>query len=251
MKKGKILIGTSGWSYKGWKNIFYPSELPPTDYLSFYAKYFKTTEINTSFYHLPQEKTIINWAAKVPENFKFCPKISRYLTHMKKLKDPDEPLQRFFNVFEPLQHLCGPVLVQLPPSLAFDYARTQYFFELLKNHYSNYDFALEIRHPSWLAIESLDLLSDYNIAFVISQSGVNFPYAELVTSKNIYIRFHGPEALYASSYTDEMLFDFAERCINWSAKGHSIWAFFNNDINGHALNNAQTLIKMVTGKLDI
>ncbi len=147
--------------------------------------------------------------------------------------------------------LCGPVLVQLPPSLAFDYARTQYFFELLKNHYSNYDFALEIRHPSWLSIESLDLLSSYNIAFVISQSGVNFPYAEFITSKNIYIRFHGPAALYASSYTDEMLFDFAERCINWSDKGHSIWAFFNNDINGHALNNAKTLIKMVTGKLDI
>jgi len=245
MRKGKIYIGTSGWSYKHWKDIYYPSDLKTTDYLSFYAKDFSVSEINSSFYHLPREQTVINWVAKVPHGFKFCPKMSRYITHMKKLNDVQEALERFFLVFEPMRTRCGPVLVQLPPSLKFNEEVVADFFKLLKSDYSQYAFALEVRHASWLEANPLSLLRKYKIAFVISQSKNRFPYAEEVTSKHIYLRFHGPEALYASGYTSEMLQQYAKKIRAWSNDGHIIWAFFNNDIAAHALTDAKVLEEMV------
>src|SRR5687768_8695063 len=104
----KIHIGTSGWSYKHWKEDFYPKGLKQTDWLSFYARSFSITEINTSFYRLPAAETVINWTKKVPKKFLFCPKMSRYLTHMKKLHDPEEPLERFFEIFQPMKKTNGP-----------------------------------------------------------------------------------------------------------------------------------------------
>src|SRR4051812_26378739 len=112
MKATAIHIGTSGWSYKHWKKIFYPENLPPADWLQFYATRFNITEINTSFYHTPQETTTEAWKKKVPARFMFCPKMSRYLSHMKKLKEPEESMQRFFTAFAPLKRKIGPVLVQ-------------------------------------------------------------------------------------------------------------------------------------------
>jgi uncharacterized protein YecE (DUF72 family) len=241
----KLHIGTSGWSYKDWKGLYYPEGLKPAEWLTFYAKQFDITEINTSFYHLPRKQTALNWAAKVPAGFRFCPKISRYLTHMKKLHEPEEPLQRFFEVFEPIKDVLGPVLVQLPPSLKFDYELAENFFKILNKDYKEFEFALEVRHNTWLENDSLDLMAKYNVAFVISQSGVNFPYAEVVTAKNIYIRFHGPGALYASSYSAEMLQDFAGKFKHWIKEGHTIWAFFNNDYFGHAIQNAQRLKDLI------
>src|SRR5436305_8439995 len=116
----KLHIGTSGWSYKHWKDIFYPPKLKSTDWLKYYTRFFKTTEINTSFYHLPKPQTIEKWMREVPAGFRFCPKISRYITHMKKLRDPEESLGRFFEIFEPMHKMMGPVLIQLPPSLKFN-----------------------------------------------------------------------------------------------------------------------------------
>lgn len=245
MRKGKVHIGTSGWSYKDWKGLYYPENLKPTEWLTYYAKQFDITEINTSFYHLPKPQTAINWAAKVPAGFKFCPKISRYLTHMKKLQEPEEPLQRFFEVFAPIKKSLGPVLVQLPPSLKFNYELAEHFFKVLKKDYKSYDFALEVRHNTWLESDSLDLMAKYDIAFVISQSGVKFPYSEMVTARNIYIRFHGPGALYASKYTEETLQYFAGKIKDWTSEGHTIWAFFNNDYYGYAIENAQRLIDLL------
>ncbi len=240
-----IHIGTSGWSYKHWKETFYPKGTKPTDYLHYYARHFSTTEINTTFYHTPRISTVENWQRQVPADFRFTIKMSRYLTQMKKLKDPEETLERFFTAIEPVQSLCSLILLQLPPSLTFDYERTDYLFSLLKKEYHQYAYALEVRHPSWLAPDSISLLLKYEVAFVISQSGTHFPYAELVTSKNIYVRFHGPGALYASAYPDDMLQYYADRCLQWERDGHTVWAFFNNDINGHALDNANTLLKMI------
>jgi uncharacterized protein YecE (DUF72 family) len=248
MRAKKINIGTSGWSYKDWKGLYYPEKLKSTEWLTFYANQFNVTEINTSFYHLPRAQTALNWAAKVHKGFKFCPKISRYLTHMKKLHEPEEPLQRFFEVFAPIKDVLGPVLVQLPPSLKFDYDLAEHFFKVLKKSYKPYAFALEVRHNSWLENDSLNLMAKYDIAFVISQSGVKFPYSEMVTSKNIYIRFHGPAALYASLYTEETLQEFADKFNGWVKEGHTIWAFFNNDYFGYAIQNAQRLIEL-TGDL--
>lgn len=236
-----IHIGTSGWSYKDWKGLYYPNELKPTEWLTYYAKQFDITEINTSFYHLPKPQTVLNWVEKVPAHFKFCPKISRYLTHTKRLNEPEEALQRFFDVFDLIKKHLGPVLVQLPPSMKFDYERAEYFFQILKKQYKGYDFALEVRHDTWLENNSLDLMAKYDVAFVVSQSGVNFPYSEMVTAKNIYVRFHGPAKLYASSYTDEVLASFAEKFKQWIKEGHVIWVFFNNDFYGYAIENAETL----------
>lgn len=245
MTEKKIHIGTSGWSYKHWKGIFYPEKMKPTDYLKYYSNFFKTTEINTSFYHLPKESTIEKWVNEVPKDFRFCPKISRFLTHLKRLHEPEEPLERFFEIFEKMKKVCGPVLVQLPPSLKFDYDRAEHFYKILKTQYKDYDFAMEVRHQTWLQDDSLTLMSKYDMAFVISQSGDRFPYAEMVTAKNIYVRFHGPEGLYSSSYSEKMLRSFADMFKHWVKEGHIIWAFFNNDVGGHAWTNGKQLIEMV------
>src|SRR5687768_2886137 len=121
-------IGTSGWSYKHWKDIYYPAGMKPTDYLEYYSREFEIAEINTSFYQLPKKQTVFNWVAKVPGGFKFCPKLSRYITHMKKLNDPEEPLQKFFEIFEPMCPVMGPVLIQLPPSLKYNKNVAETFF---------------------------------------------------------------------------------------------------------------------------
>ncbi len=241
--KGGMHIGTSGWSYKHWKGIFYPNKLKAIEWISFYANHFPITEINGSFYKLPTRETVIEWTEKVPNHFLFCPKMSRFLTHMKKLNDPEEPLERFFQIFEPMKKMIGPVLLQLPSMVKFNYGKAEHLYHLFKTKYRSYDFVMEVRHNTWLQEESLTLMAKYNIGLVISQSGDYFPYSEMVTAKNIYIRFHGPHALYSSSYSDDMLKDFAKKFKKWEKEGHEIWAFFNNDIHGYAIEDAKRLIK--------
>src|SRR5690606_13056558 len=236
-----IHIGTSGWSYKGWKGKFYPEELKATDYLPFYAQYYKVTEINSSFYRLPLASTVHNWMKKVPEDLLFCPKISRYLSHMKKLNEPEEPLERFFKIFHPMKKHMGPVLIQLPASVVFNNSREERFFKILIHQYPEYTFAMEIRHESWYSQESLKLMKKYNISLVIAQSE-QFPYKEEITAPDIYMRSHGAKELYASSYSDKSLKEFAQKFTSWEKGGHTVWAFFNNDINGHALDNSKTLM---------
>lgn len=240
-----IHIGTSGWSYKHWKDIYYPEDLSQTEWLTFYSNDFLTTEINTSFYHLPKTATTAGWAKKVTSNFIFCPKMSRYLTHMKKLNEPEESLEKFFTAFAPLKRHIGPVLIQLPPSLAFNEEKATSLYKILKADYSYYRFALEPRHNSWLTEKSISLLKKYNIAFVISQSGSRFPYGEFITAEHIYIRFHGPKELYASCYSDSQLKEFALRFQQWKKEGHSVWAFFNNDIHGYAIENGKKIKRLV------
>ena len=249
MSLDNIHIGTSGWSYKHWKETFYPKETKPVDYLTYYAKQFSTTEINTTFYSTPRLSTVENWRDKVPDTFRFSIKMNRYLTQIKRLKEPEEPLEKFFSAIEPVQSLCGMILLQLPPSLQFDYERADHLFSLLKKEYKQYQFALEVRHNSWLEVDSISLLTKYDIAFVISQSGNKFPYAEMITAKNIYVRFHGPDALHASSYSDAMLNDYAAKFVHWEKEGHIVWAYFNNDINGHAIANATALKSMIQSSI--
>jgi uncharacterized protein YecE (DUF72 family) len=244
-----IYIGTSGWSYKKWIDIFYPKSLKPIAYLQYYAQYFDTTEINTTFYHTPRVSSAENWAKQVPAGFTFCCKMNRYITQLKRLKEPEEPLQRFFTAIEPLKSVSGPILIQLPPSLRFNYDVTEHFYSVLRKEYNYYQFALEARHTSWFDNDSLNLMTKYNIAFVISQSGNVFPYAEFVTDTNIYVRFHGPAALYASPYSYEMLDSYAEKFVYWIKEGHVIWAYFNNDVNGYAVHDAQLLKEIISKKL--
>lgn len=240
--KGAIHIGTSGWSYKHWRKRFYPEDIKPVTYLAYYAQYFNTTEINTSFYHLPKMETVQHWAQTVKKGFRFCPKISRYITHIKKLNDPKETLPKFFEIFDPVKSRLGPVLIQLPPHLAFHEERAKDFYQALKG-YKGYHFALEPRHDSWLEKESIDLLKKHHIAFVIADSGGRRTYAEWVTARHIYIRFHGA-AGFDSSYSDQFLRQFASKMEEWAKAGHIIWAFFNNDGNAYAVYNAKKLIEL-------
>jgi uncharacterized protein YecE (DUF72 family) len=244
METQRLYIGTSGWSYKHWKDLFYPSRLRVADWFDYYATQFDSAEINTSFYHLPKPETVQGWAARAPEGFLFCPKLSRYITHMKKLQHPAESLERFFNVFQPLVERMGPVLIQLPHMVRFRYEVAEAFFKSL-TPYAYASFVLEIRHDSWLAEESLTLMAKYKIGFVISQSNGLFPYAETVTAENIYLRFHGPTDLYASRYSDAMLEDYAEKIRRWLAEGHAVWAYFNNDIHGYAPDDARRLRELL------
>lgn len=244
-QRKNIHIGTSGWSYKHWKHIYYPNEVKPSGYLTYLAAEFNAAEINTSFYHLPKPETICRWMQSVPKGFKFCPKMSRYLTQMKKLNEPEEPLERFFSLFEPMKKYLGPVLVQLPPNLGFHTEKTTYFFSVLKEQFSGFKIALEVRHASWLEPSAIELMKRFKITFVIADSGGRFPMAEEVTARDIYIRFHGPDGSYATSYDPDILLLYADKCTEWSANGHRIWIFFNNDVHGYAIENARTLRKML------
>jgi uncharacterized protein YecE (DUF72 family) len=218
-------IGTSGWSYKHWKGLFYPDNLNPRDYLKFYAQHFDIAEINTSFYHLPKRQTVINWTNAMSPGFKYCPKLSRYITHYQKLNNPEESLQLFMDVFEPMMKKMGPVLVQLPHFVKYVREKTENFYSVLATTYKGYHFAMEVRDESWFTDESLELMKKYKIALVISHSYDKFPYIEAVTAKDIYYRFHGPKELYASNYTTDMLAGYAEKFIGWIQKKHRVWHF--------------------------
>jgi uncharacterized protein YecE (DUF72 family) len=234
VKKGNIYIGTSGWSNSSWKGIFYPPEIKSKEFLRHYAAAFNASEINTTFYHLPRPATVEGWIERVPKKYKFCVKLSRYITHIKRLKEPDEPLERFFAAVGPLKKLAGPILIQLPPSLKFNYEVAEYFFEALKNKYHDFEYVLEARHLSWFEPDALPMLIKYNIGLVMSESGGRFPHLAAVTGHHIYIRFHGPGKLFDSPHSNEMLQDYADKILQWQQKGHDIWVFFNNTMNDAA-----------------
>ncbi|MET7259334.1 DUF72 domain-containing protein [Dyadobacter fermentans] len=243
----KIHIGTSGWSYKHWKGIFYPETIKPAHYLTFYARHFAVSEINNSFYKMPTLEIVAKWIDTVPEDFRFCPKMSRYLSHLKKLHDPEEPLERFFNVFGPFKKHLGPVLVQLPANSRYHADTAEAFYEETVQ-YKGFRFALEVRHPSWFSEESIGLMKKYRITLVFSQAD-RFPYHEEITAKDIYLRFHGPTSLYSSSYSDDILEDYAEKFATWADDGHEVWAFFNNDVGGYALENGKKLQDLVDSRI--
>ena len=241
MMKGKLHIGISGWSYRDWIGVFYPENLKATGWLPYYAGKFDCTEINSSFYRLPSKLTVSNWVNRVPDNFLFCPKMSRYLTHIKRLKEPEEPLERFFTTFEPMKKKMGPVLLQLAKTIPFEYKATEHLFKLLATKYSSHQFAMEVRHESWLTEQSYSLMSNYGIAFVMSHSGDHFPYKEVITAPHIYFRFHGPGSLYNTKYDERALKEYSLKFENWLDKGHDLWVFFNNCWFGYGIDNACSL----------
>lgn len=243
--KGEIYIGTSGWVYPHWKEVFYPAGLPQRRWLEFYASQFNCTEINASFYRLPTKATVEKWAATTGKNFHFCPKISRFITHAKKLNDPEQAVPRFFDVFGAIAGSIGPVLIQLPAMLTFNKTKAMHFFSYLAHHYNDFRFSLEARHASWTEKEAVALLRKYHIGWVIAESGTRFASAELVTASHIYLRFHGPDGHYATSYNPKVLRSYADKCLRWKEKGYTVWVFFNNDLHGYAIENARTLRKLL------
>ena len=241
----RLHIGTSGWSYKHWSGLFYPESVKPARYLEHYVTAFDCVELNASFYRTPGIKTVQGWARRTPASFRFCAKMSRFITHQKRLLNAAESLDRFLAVFDPLRDRLGPFLVQLPPSLRFDPGIADSFLNLLASHRNIGEFALEARHDSWFTPEAISLMRHYDIAVVIADSGGRFPGAEVLTNSIIYLRFHGPDGHYHSSYTTAALTTYARKIMNWLAEGYQIWVFFNNDFEGHAVRNAEELKALI------
>ncbi|HET6256073.1 MAG TPA: DUF72 domain-containing protein [Puia sp.] len=241
MRRGRVYIGTSGWVYPHWRGLFYPANLPQRLWLQYYAQHFDCTEINGSFYRLPSAAAVLQWQNTVGKEFRFCPKISRFITHAKKLNDPEQGVPRFFEVFDLMASRTGPVLLQLPASVPFQAEKVRHFFEYLTLYHKNFRFSLEARHPSWIEQSALALLKTYRIGWVIADSGSRFASADAVTARHVYARFHGPDGTYASGYSKKYLADFATRCREWRNAGRTVWVFFNNDLNGFAVRDALAL----------
>lgn len=241
LSKG-IHIGTSGWNYDGWKGHFYPEKISGDRMLEAYAGHFKTVEINGTFYSLPESKTVEEWARTVPDNFVFSVKASRYITHMKKLKDPKEPLDNLYRILEPLGTRLGPVLVQLPPNWNFNHGRLKHFLESLSR---DFRYAFEFRDESWHCNEVYELLRKYDAALCFYDYEQRQSPLE-VTTDFIYLRLHGPESeAYQGSYEKDILDEHARRCLNWRKNGQSVFVYFDNDDKACAPKDARRLHELI------
>ena len=236
--EARIYIGTSGWHYKHWRGLFYPKELPTSAWLDFYAKLFNTVELNNSFYHLPPVTAFDTWRDKTPARFVFAVKGSRFITHMKKLKDPESSTPKFFSGANRLEIKLGPVLFQLPPRWKVNEARLDEFLSAIERRHH---YAIEFRDDSWYKREVYEILKRHNAALCLHDLGGKQSPME-ITSSFTYIRFHGPtQAKYSGSYSDTQLRTWAERFNTWRPKLKGIYAYFNNDVGGFAPNNALKL----------
>lgn len=234
-------MGTSGWHYNHWKGRFYPEGMPNEEMLDHYVKYFKSVEINQTFYGLPRKDTLRRWREKTPKDFTFAVKGSRYLTHMKKLKDPKPALFRFFDVVGVLQEKLGPILFQLPPHWKFNRQRLRDFLRLLPR---DYVYAFEFRNATWFCEEAYELLSEAGASFCIYElAGTLSP--EKLTSDLVYIRLHGPKGPYQGNYSEAALAGWAGRIQSWSLEGKEVRCYFDNDDSGYAPQNALRLSEIL------
>ncbi|QHL88865.1 DUF72 domain-containing protein [Nibribacter ruber] len=238
---GEFYIGTSGWHYNHWKGNFYPAGVASAQFTNYYLRFFDTVEINNSFYRLPSPETFANWRTSVPPDFLFAVKASRYITHMKKLKDPQQSLAQFMGNVQALEEKLGPILFQLPPAWRLNLERLEQFLAALPPFYR---YTIEFRDQSWYDARVYALLQQKNIAFCIYDlDGHQSPLE--VTADFVYIRLHGPEGKYNGSYSETTLQTWAEKLKVWSAEGKDVFVYFDNDIGGHAPVNAARLKKMI------
>jgi uncharacterized protein YecE (DUF72 family) len=249
MATGNIYIGTSGWHYSHWIGPFYPKDLSKDQQLAFYTRSFHTVELNTTFYHLPKVSTVEQWLANTPKNFLFACKGSRYITHMKKLKDPEQSVKRFLEVVTVLNRKLGPILFQLPPSFKINAPRLEEFLGALPD---TFRYTFEFREESWFAQPVYDVLHKYRASFCIYNLAGRWS-PEIITSNFVYIRLHGPGNAYQGNYADHVLRDWAEKCRKWALSGKDVYCYFDNDQNAYAANNALTLqntVQELIGKKD-
>ncbi len=231
----ELRIGTSGWVYKHWREVFYPKGLPQREWFAYYSSRFDTVEINNSFYRLPTESMFDNWRKQAPPGFLYAVKASRFLTHIKRLSDPEEPLQTFFERVVHLESTLGPILYQLPPRWGVNLPRLEHFLSILPPGYIH---VVEFRDQSWLIEDVFRLLERYGVAHCIhDMRPLQVP--PRVTARAVYIRFHGGPA-HDGDYQLDALKVWAERIRTWRDE-HDVYAYFNNDPNGNAIRNAETL----------
>ncbi len=241
MAKGKLYIGTSGWNYNHWKKNFYPDGLKQNKWLEFYSDRLKSVEINNSFYHLPNTKTLKNWRDITPKNFIFSVKGSRYITHMKKLKAPKTSSRKFFTRVKHLKKKMGPVLFQLPPHWSYNKKRFQRFIKAMPEKYR---YTFEFREKSWWNDEVLNLLKEHNAAFCIYELAGTLTPKE-VTADFVYIRLHGPDGKYQGNYSKKQLSGWAGVITAWLKENKDVYVYFDNDDSGYAVKNAQQLQEMM------
>jgi len=238
---GKCFVGTSGWSYDHWEGPFYPAGLGSDGRLEYYAERFGSVEINNAFYQLPAKKSLQHWRETVPGDFKFTVKASRYITHMKKLNDPRDSVERFFARIALLGDKLGPVLFQLPPKWGFDADRLSSFLQLLDKRHK---YAFEFRDHSWLNDEACELLARHGAALCIYDLD-GFTSPSELTTNFVYLRLHGPDGPYRGSYDSRALAGWAGALSAWSRKGLDCYCYFDNDEDGHAVRNAARLNEML------
>jgi len=239
----EIRIGTSGWQYKHWSGRFYPEKTPTGRMLQAYLdRGFDTVELNNTFYRLPLATALDRWRDATSDQFIFAVKGSRFLTHMKKLKDPEPGLARFMPLIERLGPKLGPILFQLPPRWGPDLDRLDGFLEALPN---SHRYAFELRDASWHTPEVCERLRKHNIAFCAYEiAGRKSPIE--ITADFAYVRLHGPtDRAYEGSYTTAQLRQWARRIKDWRGSLEAVYVYFDNDDSGYAPRNALKLKELL------
>ncbi len=239
----RLYIGTSGWSYPHWaKGVFYPSGLPQSRWLEYYAQIFTTVEANVTFYRPPREVMFQNWCKKTPHEFIFSIKLWRRISHDKRLNECEAELRDFLRPLALLGPKRGPVLVQCPPFLRADTGLFRSFLELISAQvlHEGYRFVVEFRNKDWLQPEVISLLDLYKVGLCLT----DMPRCVVVHPNDVswvYIRRHGPFGTYRGGYTPEQLQQDAEAISRWIQEGRDVYVYFNNDLEGHAVVNARQL----------
>lgn len=233
----KILVGTSGFVYDHWRGLFYPEKLAKAKWLQFYVTQFTTVEINNSFYRLPSEEAFASWRDSTPANFIFAVKASRFITHIKRLKNTAEAVELFISGAKILGDKLGPLLYQLPPNM---HRNDEVLAAFLSGLPPGMKHVIEFRHESWLDKGVFEILHNYNVGFCIfDMPALACPV--VVTADFAYVRFHGSSGLYSSCYSDEELADWARKLAKLAANLKEIYIYFNNDAEAFAVRNAVTL----------
>jgi uncharacterized protein YecE (DUF72 family) len=255
-KQGDVRIGTSGYTYDHWRGVFYPEDLPSKRWLEYYTKFFKTVELNVTFYRLLQEAAFKSWYKRTPKDFIFVLKGSRFITHVKKLHEVGPATKLFFSRANFLKEKLGVVLWQLPPSWKKNIERLESFLKMVTKKHgiasrssnarndSPVRQVFEFRHKSWFCEEIYKLLKKYKAALCVADSP-EFPMAEVVTANFVYLRFHGGKILYGSRYSKKEMQEWARKIKKWAKNGFDVYAYFNNDAFGYAVENAKELKKLL------
>jgi uncharacterized protein YecE (DUF72 family) len=240
-----VLVGLSGWNYAHWRNgVFYPPRLPASRWLEHYAERFDTVEVNATFYRLPRRDAVARWVEQTPEGFTFAVKASRYLTHVKRLRDLAPGLDLFLERIEPLlaSPKLGPLLWQLPPTFQRDDERLAAALAQLPPGLRH---TVEFRHPSWFAPETYALLREHRVALAIGdRPQVNGFQTHELTADWTYVRFHAGTRGRRGNYSEPELREWAARLHEWS-RTHDVYAYFNNDWEGFAPRNAARLKQLL------
>jgi uncharacterized protein YecE (DUF72 family) len=235
-----VRVGCSGWNYRSWRETFYPEGLPARRWLEYYASVFDTVEVNTTFYRLPSRDAVARWVDQVPDGFVFALKASRYLTHIKRLTDMEQGVQRYYERIEPLVESpkLGPIVWQLPPNFRRDDERLAGALAALPPGRHCFEF----RHPTWFADEVYDLLRAHGAALVIGdRRGLDFQAHELTADWTL-IRFHYGHRGRRGNYSATEIAEWAQRIQRWRRRA-DVYAYFNNDWEVFAPRNAVALRK--------